>query len=117
MAEAPAVCAPPPSVRARRRPGTAETHPGGRAAAPGNCRPFVPRAARVPHSQKSFVAVVRRFTTLSTHPEAPRYSTMASLRLQAASGRVAAKAPVAKANKFMVWQPVNNKCALPPPAA
>jgi hypothetical protein len=35
---------------------------------------------------------------------------MASLRIQTAStARVAAKAPVAKANKFMVWQPVNNK--------
>jgi hypothetical protein len=35
---------------------------------------------------------------------------MASLRIQTASAaRTAAKAPVAKANKFMVWQPVNNK--------
>jgi hypothetical protein len=35
---------------------------------------------------------------------------MASLKLSTATtARAAAKAPVAKANKFMVWQPVNNK--------
>ena len=42
--------------------------------------------------------------TTSTNP-----ATMA-LRIQTATAqRAAAKAPVAKANKFMVWQPVNNK--------
>ncbi|KAI8474147.1 MAG: chloroplast ribulose-1,5-bisphosphate carboxylase/oxygenase small subunit [Monoraphidium minutum] len=32
-----------------------------------------------------------------------------ALRFTASTSRVAAKAPAAKANKFMVWQPVNNK--------
>jgi hypothetical protein len=32
-----------------------------------------------------------------------------ALSMRASTARVAAKAPVAKANKMMVWQPVNNK--------
>jgi hypothetical protein len=34
---------------------------------------------------------------------------MALTMKSVAVSRVAAKAPVAKANKMMVWQPVNNK--------
>jgi hypothetical protein len=32
-----------------------------------------------------------------------------ALSMKSAVARVQAKAPVAKANKMMVWQPVNNK--------
>jgi hypothetical protein len=34
---------------------------------------------------------------------------MASLKIATANTAKVAAAPVAKANKFMVWQPVNNK--------
>ena len=36
-------------------------------------------------------------------------STMALRFTPATAAKAAAKAPVAKANKFMVWQPTNNK--------